>query len=171
MVFRYNKIGTISPGSWILLSFFAMMGCSENSKPAADTFYIELVNFNDSLRNNISINAFGKVAFYKNKQLQVLSQNFLTEEYPGMHYLEGIPYDDSNIKPGENKIRVEFVGNYSVDSIRYSLQKYKFRNNQWNKISDLGVLKAVTTFKKAKQFSVNEFGKQIVSTVAEYTFQ
>lgn len=164
---RSKKINTVV---WVLLLFFALSGCSENNKPAEDTFYIELINFNDSLRNYISANSFGKVAFYKNNQLTVLSQNFITEKYPGMHYLEAIPADVGNFETGENKIRVEFVGNYSIDSIRYSLQKYKYKNKQWNKISDLGVLKAVTTFKKAKQFSINEFGKQIVSTVAEYTF-
>lgn len=166
-----HSIKKINPVIWVLLSFLTITGCSENSKPAADTYYIELVNFNDSLRNYISTNAFGKVAFYKNNQLQILSQNFITEEYPRMHYLEVIPSDNSSIKTGANKIRVEFVGNYSVDSIRYSLQKYRFKDNQWNKISDLGVLKVVTTFKKAKQFSINEFGKQIVNTVVEYTFQ
>lgn len=162
-----KKINTII---WVLLSFFTIVGCSENNKPAEDTFYIELINFNDSLRNYISENTFGKAAFYKNNELTVLSQNFITEKYPGMHYLEAIPSDDRNIKTRENKIRVELVGNYSVDSIKYSLQKYKFKDNQWTKISDLGVLKAVTTQKKAKMFSVNEFGKQIVLTVAEYTF-
>ena len=153
-----------------LLATFVLTGCSEKSKHASNTFYIELINFNDSLRNFISANSFGKVAFYKNNKMEILSQNFMTEEYPGMHYLEAIPSDWKNIETGENKIRVEFVGNYSIDSIRYSLQKYKYSNNQWNKVSDLGVLKAVTTFKKAKQFSINEFGKQIVGTVAEYTF-
>ena len=158
------------PVIWVLLVLLTISGCSENSKTAQNTFYIELINFNDSLRNYISANSFGKVVFYKNNQLEILSQNFITEEYQGMHYLEAIPSDDKNIKTGEKKIRVEFVGNYSVDSIRYSLQKYKFTDRKWSKISDLGVLKAVTTFKKAKQFSINEFGKQIVSTVATYTF-
>lgn len=164
------RIRKINLKLWIVLSFFAITGCSENSKPAEDTFYIELINFNDSLRDYISANSYGKVAFYKNNQLTVLSQNFITEKYTGMHYLEAIPSDSKNIKAGENKIRVEFVGSYSADSIRYSLQKYKFKDNKWTKISDLGVLKAVTTFKKAKLFSIKEFGKQIVNTVAEYTF-
>ena len=155
---------------FLLLICFLLNRCSDNKKEE-NTFYVEFIGFNDSLGNYLSSNSFGKAVFYKNNQLQILSQNFITEETGDMHYLRGIDKSDANINPGDKKIRIEFIGNYSVDSIQYSLQKYSYENSRWNKISDLGVLKAVTTYKKAKEFSVREFGNQIINTVAAYTFQ
>ncbi len=55
-----HKIKKINPVTWVLLSFFTITGCSENSKTAENTFYIELINFNDSLRDYISANSTGK---------------------------------------------------------------------------------------------------------------
>jgi len=168
----YKRIITILTRIFFfIVIFFSISRCSDNNKIKTSVFYIEFIKFNDSLGNYLSSNSFGKVAFYKNNQLQILSQNFVTEQTGEMHSLENINESNKKIKSGDKKIRVEFIGNYSVDSIQYSLQKYSYRNNQWNKISDLGVLKAVTTYKKAKEFSVREFGKQIVNTVAAYTFQ
>lgn len=164
-------IKTVSRLLVIILIIFSVSRCSDNNNIKFNVFYIEFINFNDSLGNYLSSNSFGKVAFYKNNQLKILSQNFITEQTGEMHSLMSFTESDKNLKPGDKKIRVEFIGNYSVDSIQYSLQKYSYRNGQWNKISDLGVLKAVTTYKRAKEFSVREFGKQIINTVAAYTFQ
>lgn len=154
----------------LVISFFVSR-CSESATTGSKDFYIEFINFNDSLKNYLSSNSFGKVVFYKNNQLQILSQNFVTEQYGEMHSLKSLTDNKKDLKTGDKKIRVEFIEVYSVDSIKYSLQKYNYNNEQWNKISDLGVLKAVTTYKKAKEFSVIEFGKQIINTMAAYTFQ
>lgn len=146
------------------------LGCSSNDDKSTNTFYIELVNFTDSLKTYVSNNTFGKVAFYKNNRIEVLSRNYMTEKYDLMHYLNGIEAIGNKIEPGTQKIRVEFIGAYSVDSIKYSLQKYRYLNNKWIKVSDMGVLKAETTYKKAKEFSIPEFGNQIIITTVEYTF-
>ncbi|HAO46320.1 MAG TPA: hypothetical protein PLZ45_01900 [Ferruginibacter sp.] len=170
MVYKIKKQGI----RWVMLPLLFMLlfsACSEETNSKKETFYIELVNFNDSLRNIIAGNSFGKVVFYKENRMQILSKNFMTEEYPVMHYLDGIDALGTQVTPGVKKIRVEFVGEYSADSIRYSLQKYKYADNKWVKLSDMGILKAVTTYKMAKHFSGKEFGKQIINAVAEYTFQ
>jgi len=147
-------------------------GCSEREENRQNTYYIELINFSDSLGNYISANAFGKVAFYKNNELKIMSQNFITEKYPDMHYIAGIDaLDTKKIEPETKKIRVEFVGNYSVDSIKYALSKYSYSDNKWKKISDMGTLKGVTTYKRAKEFSKTEFGKQIINSMIAYTYQ
>ena len=78
MVFKqlyYFFIGLICTGFTVL--FF--IACSDNKKNNINnTFYIELVNFsNDSLKQNIANNIFGKVAFYKKNKLEILSVNYL----------------------------------------------------------------------------------------------
>lgn len=150
-------------------SFLSCSGPAENKQ---NNYYIELINFNDSLGNYISANAFGKVAFYKNNELKIMSQNFITEKYQDMHYIAGIDaLGTEKIEPETRKIRVEFVGKYSVDSIKYALSKYSYSDAKWKKISDLGTLKIVTTYKKAKEFAITEFGKQIINSMIAYTYQ
>lgn len=158
----------------ILFCFTAILfiGCVENEKGNTDnTFFIELVNFtNDSLKQNIEENMFGKVSFYKNDKLEILSMNYVTEDFPDMHFYKNVSVLDSEIKAETKKIKIEFSGDYSIDSIKYSLQKFVFRNKEWKKISDMGILKGTTTYKKAKEYAIKEFGKQIVNNAVLYSY-
>ena len=173
MVYKHKRIIHIVKNIFILyLIVIFLAGCSGREENRQNTYYFELINFSDSLGNYISSNAFGKVAFYKNNELKIMSQNFITEQYPDMHYIAGIgALDTKKIEPQTKKIRVEFVGNYSVDSIKYALSKYTYIDNKWKKISDMGTVKAVTTYKRAKEFSKIEFGKQIINSMISYTYQ
>ena len=151
----------------IILIFIS--GCSEESKRNIEnTYYVDLVNFtNDSLKSAVSDKLFGKVAFYKDNKLEVMSLNYVTEDHPDMHYFDNAEGLVKEIEPETKKIRIEFGGVYSNDSISYSLQKFRFRNNQWVKYSDMGFLKAFTDYKK---FIIEEFARQIMYNTVLYTF-
>ena len=75
MDFRKNTLFAIC-----LFSVLFFVSCTEQEKSNIDnTYYIDLVNFNhDSLRQNVSEKIFGKVSFYKNDKLEILSVNYLT---------------------------------------------------------------------------------------------
>lgn len=156
----------------IVLSCFLFTACNESSKANTDnTFYVELVNFsNDSLKQKLSQDLFGKVSYYQNGHLKIISVNYITEEHPDMHYFMQSSIDDKNIKANSKKIRVEFTGNYTADSISYSLQKYVYTNNAWKKYSDMGILKATNSYQKAKEFAIDEYGKQLVNSVVLYSY-
>jgi len=154
--------------SSLIFSFFS---CSDNNKiNTSNTFYLEVVNFKDSLDQYISDNIYGKVSYFKNNKLEVVSLNYITDEFPDMHYFKNTSELKNKIKEDTKKIKIEFTGNYSVDSIRYSMQKYKYSNNQWIKISDLGILKGTTTYRRAKEYAIREFGKQIVNNIILYSY-
>jgi len=158
--------------SFFIGCVFFITACSDQGKSNENnTFYIELVNFNhDSLKQNLSEKLFGKVSFYTNNTIEILSENYLDKDYPDMHFFKNISALPNDIKPETRKIRIEFEGTYTADSISYSLQKYAYRNNQWKKTSDMGFIKATNTYFRAKQFSVDQYGKQISKNVVEYSY-
>lgn len=169
----FNKFCKILTGMIIVvfcLLFF--IGCTNKEKNNVDnTFYVEFVNFTkDSLKQSISENIFGKVAYYKNYELKILSLNYVTEDFPNMHYFKKAEELGKDIKEHTKKLRLEFKGNYTVDSISYSLQKFTYSNNQWVKTSDMGFLKATNTYARAKEFAINEYGKQIVMNTVLYSY-
>ena len=147
------------------------IGCSETEKSNTDnTFYIELVNFStDSLKQNISNNIFGKAAFYKKDKLEILSINYLTEDYKKIHYYKNAEELKENIKPNTKKIRIESKGEFLYDSIKYSLQKFIYTDKHWIKISDMGVLKETKKFVQPQNI-LDEFVRVIVLNTVEYSF-
>ena len=150
---------------------FSFSSCSDKEKEnTSNTFYVEIVNFNDSLEQHISKHIFGKVSYYKNNKLEIVSVNYLTDEFPDIHYFKSTKELKNTIEEDTRKIRIELQGNYSVDSVTYSLQKYKYSNNQWKKISDMGFLKETTTFKNAKQYAMHEYGELIVNNIILYSY-
>ena len=167
MDFRKNTLFAIC-----LFSVLFFVSCTEQEKSNIDnTYYIELVNFNhDSLRQNVSEKIFGKVSFYKNDKLEILSVNYLTEDYPDMHFYKNAAELQKEIEPETKKIRVEFGGIFTNDSIKYSLQKFVYRDKQWIKTSDMGFITATNTYFRAKQFAVDQFGKQILKETVIYTY-
>ena len=167
MDFRKNTLFAIC-----LFSVLFFVSCAEQEKSNIDnTYYIDLVNFNhDSLRQNVSEKIFGKVSFYKNDKLEILSVNYLTEDYPDMHFYKNAAELKKEIEPETKKIRVEFGGIFTNDSIKYSLQKFVYRDKQWKKTSDMGFITATNTYFRAKQFAVDQFGKQILKETVIYTY-
>jgi len=154
----------------IILSviFFA---CSENKKSnTSNTYYVEIINFNDSLKRYIEENLFGKVSYFKKNKLEIISVNYVTDDFPDMHYFKSIKGIEKKINQNTQKIRIEFNGNYSIDSIRYSLKKYNYRNKQWIKTSDMSFINATITYSKAKEFAIMEFGKQIINNTVLYSY-
>ena len=168
----YRKLRVFISSFIVLLFLIGYASCSNGSKENSNnTFYIELVNFtNDSLKQSIYKNILGKVSYYEKDVMKILSKNYLSEDYPKMHYYKLIEDLSKSIESGSKKIRVEFGGTYSVDSVSYSLQKFEYKSNEWIKFSDMGFLKATTSYKKAKIFAIDEFGKQIANNIAAYTY-
>lgn len=168
----YKKYGRYFTAVMICCAVFFFTACSGNEKNNIEnTYYIELDNFtNDSLRQTVSENIFGKVSYYKNKELQVLSLNYVTEEYPDMHYFKNAEALPKEIKPGTKKVKITFGGEYTADSISYSLQKFRYHNDSWIKISDMGFIKERNSYKKSNQLARVEFGLQIVNNTVVYTY-
>ena len=160
---------------FLIISFFCLIcfiGCSEKEKNTTEnTFYVELVNFtNDSLKQSTSQNIFGKVSYYQNDKLQILSLNYVNEEFTKLHYYKSVDELKKEVKTDTKKIRIEFGGVYTPDSISYSLQKFIYRNKQWVKISDMGYVKSTNTYYREKQFAIKEYGVKIMNNVAIYTY-
>ncbi|HNA65189.1 MAG TPA: hypothetical protein PKZ51_10730 [Saprospiraceae bacterium] len=173
MDYRKNRLCNLPFAFFLFIGLITICvtGCGDRVDNVKSTYYLEFINCTDSLGNYVIGNSTGKVAFYKDNKLEIVSKNYITGEEPGMHYLELWEGKDQKIPTGTTKIRVEKIGLYAPDSVRYSMQKYRYDGQNWNKISDMGTLKAVTTYNKARLLYVTELGKQLVKTIAEYSFQ
>ena len=79
-----------------------------------NTFYIEINNCSDSLKNTILEAIVGKASFYKNHKLQLMSLNYITDDYPDMHYFKSVSELGKTIKKGTNKIKIDFSGNILI---------------------------------------------------------
>lgn len=156
----------------VCFSGLFIAGCADKSKADINnTFYIELGNFSkDSLKENIAENIFGKVSFYKNNKLEIISVNFVTKDLPPMHFYKNVAELKKDIEPGTRKIKIEAAGEYTVDSVYYSLQKFVYKDGNWVKFSDLGSIKAQNTYYRARQDAIKEFGKQIINSAALYSY-
>lgn len=165
--FKINKVRIVV---FFLVSIIFFSCTQKEKSDRSNTYFIEFVNFNDSLKQYIEKDIIGKVSYHKDKQLNILSANYVTTEYPDIHYFNNFDDIGKKVKPGLKKIRIELIGNYTVDSINYSLQKHIFKNKQWEKISDIGVLKLNTTYKKSKVFNIKEFVVPMVKNLVEYTY-
>lgn len=166
----FKKLYKFFTGLSVIILF--LVSCKEQEKSNTDnTFYVEMVNFNnDSLKQNVAEKIFGKVSFYKEDKLEILSKNYITEDYPKMHFFKSADELGNDIKPETKKIRLEFGGVFTRDSITYSLQKYVYRDKQWKKTSDMGFIKAVNTWMRAKQFAIDQYGKQILNELVLYSY-
>ena len=87
-----------------------------------------------------------------------------------MHFFKSTATIDKAVKADTKKIKIEFSGNYSMDSISYSLQKYTYNNKQWVKTSDMGIVKATSTYKKESFFIIKDFGNQIINNTVVYSY-
>lgn len=156
--------------SVIIISIICF-GCNQNNKPnIQNTFYIELVNFNfDSLQSSLSNGLFGKISFYKNKKLEVVSSNYIIDNMMDLHYYFGINEKQQVSSEGAKKIKIELVGQFSYDSVNYSLQKFIFKQNRWQKISDMGVLKNTSSLVRPKN-KLADLTEQIINNTVDYSY-
>lgn len=156
----------------LFFCFLFFESCNDKEKNNTDnTFYVELVNFsNDSLLKKTQESLFGKVSYYQNNELKIISVNYITEDHPDMHFFRNAAELQKDIKESTRKIRMEFKGNYTPDSISYSLQKFIYSNNSWKRTSDMGTLRATNSYQKAKEFAVVEYGKQLMNSLVLYSY-
>ena len=144
MVYR-NRFMNI-PVVFILCITVFFKSCTVKEKMnEKNTYFVEIVNCKDTLEKFITAGIIGKTSYFKNKELQVISLNYVTEDHPDMHYFKGIKELVNPVKPGTRKIRIELAGNYTIDSTFYSLQKFIYNKNAWEKYSDMGFIKAWTS--------------------------
>jgi len=165
--FRNNSIFFFT-AVLIAVSFF---GCAEKEKSNTEnTYYVELVNFKfDSLRKSIGEQIFGKATFYKGNDLNILSGNYITDDLPDLLYFNNVEILKEKISEGSKKIRIEMLGEFSYDSVSYTLQKFTYLNNSWKKISDIGVLKESTAF-KTPFYKLEDLVKKITRIIIEYAY-
>lgn len=166
---RFLKYLTVLILTGIAILFF--YSCtSKDKRNTGNTFYIELVNFKyDSLQQNLASNIFGKVSFHKNRKLEIVSLNYITDDFPPMHYFVNVESLGKDIKENTIKIRIEYIGEFTIDSINYSLQKFRYRNKEWVKTSDMGVIKE---FKKSERPEniIAEYVEKIVLNSVQYSY-
>lgn len=157
-----------------LIIFFT--SCSDKEKDnAANTYYIEIVNCPDSIKQPIMASFIGKVSYYdENKMLKVMSVNYATGDHSGMHYYRPSEELGENIKTDTKKIRIGLSGNYTYDSTFYSIERFKYMDQQWKKISDMGSIQAISNKLKTKKigsFDKRELADMIVQTAASATYE
>lgn len=167
----YNKIY-----KWVvILLFFCCFafnyGCTVKSKNnPVNTFYVELLNFHlDSLKQSVNNGITGKVSFYKNKQLQILSINYVTDNLSEMHYFNNTDLLKNNIEEGTKKIQIGLTGPFSYDSVKYTMQKYIYASGQWKKTSDMGIIKTVSLLVQPVN-KLTELSEEIVKNIVKYSY-
>ena len=158
----------------ISLQIFVFYGCSDDQKTTvANTYYVEVVYSSDSLKKKILGDIAGKTSYYKNNQLQIVSLNYVTEDYPNMHYFKNIAELEQPVKKDTKKILITFAGNFTYDSTLYSIERFAYNAGKWNKISDLGFIKAITTNLRAVNtapFEFNDLSNQVVKNIVASTY-
>lgn len=159
---------------FILVICIVFSSCSDKEKMnTGNTFYIDIVKCPDSLKQKILEGIVGKVSYHKNNKIQIMSLNYVTEDYPDMHYFKNIIEIDKTIKKGTNKIKIEFSGNFTTDSTFYSLQEFKYDKGVWKMTSDIGVIKANSTnrfLKGSDTFGYDELSNQVIRTAVWGTY-
>lgn len=166
---------------YILMISISIIIASCNSsedkiKPVA-TYYIELANFNgdsvkliDSLKKTISEKLFWKASYYKAGNLQIVPITYLTGNDSAMHFYKDINELGDKIEEGTRKIRVEFGGKYTSDSISFRLQKFTLTSSHWRKTSDMGFIKATNTYSRTKEYAIDQYVKYILNNVVLYSY-
>lgn len=167
------------PGKQVVMIFaitaIILSGCSDKErKKAENTYFIEITNCPDSIKLSLAANFKGKTCYHdKNGKLQVMSLNYVTDEYDDMHYYKPIEEVGTGIKDNSKKIRITFSGNYRIDSTYYSIERFKYSGQEWKKVSDLGSIRAISSDRKAKKedlFTLKELISIITENVSASTY-
>jgi hypothetical protein len=158
----------------ILSVIFFITGCSSDKKKgetAENTYYVEFSADNDSLKNTLVKFIDGKTTFYKDNKLEIVPVTFLIEPMPDIHYYK-YGNDLRDVKKGTLKIALTVTGNMSTDSTFYSIPKYRYDGNKWEKISDVGSIQARLdpSFSKRPRFKYEELVKMIRDNLFKSTY-
>jgi len=165
------RTGRIIAFLFVLIS---VSGCTnKQDKKDKDTYYVEFTNCNDSLLYLLNTEVNGKVSFYKDNRLNILSLNYLTGNYPDMHFYRSAVELPAAVPDGTKKIKVDFAGNLTNDSTYYSIQRFLFDKKEWKKVSDLGMIQAITRIprtKKTDPFNYMDLSRQVIEYTASSTY-
>ena len=167
MDYRYS-LKCVIVSFFCITGVFIFSGCTDKEKiKKENTYYIEVINCPDSIKRELIANISGKTSYHdKEGRLKIMSLAYVTDEYPDMHYYRSTEELKEPISNGVKKTRIEFSGNFRVDSTFYSIQRFKFIDKQWKKISDMGSIQAVSTNRRAKKTDI--FGDlELVRIVTE----
>ena len=151
-----------------------LTGCrGEKKVDPGNIYHIELKNSSDSFKHAFESRIVGKASFHKNNKLEVLSTNYITEEYPDIHYFKSMAEIGKEPMEGTKKIQVELAGNLTIDSTFYYMVHFQYRDKQWIKTSDVGFIHAFSTNRMAlptDPFGYSELMPIIVKNVVESTY-
>ena len=151
----------------IFVVYFILITSCTDSKNGnnSNTFYINYICKNDTLSDLLKQATSGKAVYFDNeKKLQIVSLNYITEDHPNTHYLK--TGEELPEKPEFNSIKYEIIFNESMinDSIAYSLKKYLYSKNGWQKKSDMGTIK-IFDYPSVRDKKLRVFKKNVVSSV------
>jgi len=156
------------------LVLLIICGCgNKHDNKDKDTYYVEFTNCNDSLLSLLNKEMNGKFSFYKDNRLNILSLNYLTTNQPDMHFYKTMGELPPSVQDGTKKIKVDFSGNLTNDSTYYSIQRYRYENKEWKKVSDLGMIQAITRIprtKKSDPFNYMDLCRQVIEYAASSTY-
>jgi hypothetical protein len=153
-----------------------MHACNEGvqkEKNIISVYYVDILNGEDSIKTGLAARVFGKVSFYKNDRITLVSKNYMTEVFPESHAYEPVNLLPAKIEPGTKKITVEFSGNFTVDSTYYAVRQFVYDKDKWNKVSDMGFIKAEARYKSEpmkNKMPVKDIVNTITLAITESTY-
>ena len=169
IISNYTSIITFS---LLILIFFNK--CSDAGKEQnGTTYYIEIKNGNDSIKERFMGNITRYVSYFENNQLKIMAVDYVTGEHPDIHYYKPIDELNKTVDNGTLKIEVTFKGNFTVDSTYYSIERFKYTKEQWTKVSDLGFIKAFSRNQGNLRSNLAwdvEMVKQVTSSIISSTY-
>jgi hypothetical protein len=160
--------------SIMVFSCFLFFSCKDKKNNSSNTFYISYICKNDTLLQILNNATTGKASYYdKEKKLQIVSLNYITEDHPNTHYF--IINNELPVKPELNTIKYEIIFNDSMinDSIAYALKKYIYSKNGWQNKSEMGVIKVFdfpATIDKNLRVIKNNVARSVLKTIVIDTY-
>lgn len=151
------------------------IGCKEKSRKENNIFYIEYITESDSLLVALNHSTAGKAAYYdQNKEIQVVSLQYLTGEEKKVHFLKTIDELKAG-KAAENNIKYEikFNSRFINDSIAYAVRKFIYNNEKWNLKSDMGTIKVydyISDFDRFLPIINSNVANRLIKTIAIDTY-
>ena len=169
IVSKYTVIITFS-----LLSLIIFNKCSDAGKEQnGTTYYIEIKNSNDSIKQRFMANITRYASYFENNQLKIMAVDYITGEHPDIHYYKPIDELNKAVDNGTLKILLTFKGNFTLDSTYYSIERFKYSKEQWTKFSDLGFIKAFSRNQgnlRSNMVWDEELVKQVTSSIVSSTY-
>jgi hypothetical protein len=159
---------------FLIFLFLIFFGCNNEKNDSSNTFYVDYTCKNDTLLKVLNNATTGKASYFDNeKELQIVSLNYVTEDHPNTHYFK--ISDELPVKPELNTIKYEIIFNDSMinDSIAYSLKKYVYLNNGWQTKSLMGTFKVfnyTTDLDKRLKVINKNVASSVLKTIVSDTY-